>query len=183
MKKLKVGELRAELKRFTQDELIELVVGLYKQHNDVKTTLNRYFNEGFEQEEVHRLVDAIQKLAEPNPRNLFKFTQLREGAKFVKEATAFTDPVATNVVRVFYLNYFVEYVERQADVIHSVAPGELNAYFTEFDKLMKTLQTEPELVVFGLTEEVDHLFEHVPAEDKAVLLKWWERKKRQLNET
>ncbi|EPE62039.1 hypothetical protein L479_01562 [Exiguobacterium sp. S17] len=40
--------------------------------------------------------------------------------------------------------------------------GELRAELKRFtqDELI-------ELVVFGLTEEVDHLFEHVPAEDKA----------------
>lgn len=113
---------------------------------------------------------------------MFRFDQLREGAKLVKQANAFADPVLRNYVRVFYLYYFVEYVEKQADVIHSVAPGELNAFFTEFERLMKTIQTEPELVVFGLTEEVDFLMKHVPAEDKAGLLKWWEQKKRSLNQ-
>ncbi|WP_214711650.1 MULTISPECIES: hypothetical protein [unclassified Exiguobacterium] len=182
MKKMKVGELRAELKQFDQNELIELIVGLYKQHAEVKTTLNRYFMEGFEQEEVERLIESIKKLDSPNARNMFRFDQLREGAKLVKQANAFADPVLRNYVRVFYLYYFVEYVEKQADVIHSVAPGELNAFFTEFERLMKTIQTEPELVVFGLTEEIDFLMEHVPAEDKAGLLKWWEQKKRSLNQ-
>lgn len=65
MKKMKVGELRAEFKQFDQNELIELIVSMYKQHADVKTTLNRYFMEGFEQEEVERLIESIKKLDSP----------------------------------------------------------------------------------------------------------------------
>ncbi|TCI77689.1 hypothetical protein EVJ20_06935 [Exiguobacterium sp. SH0S1] len=183
MKKMKVGELRNELKQFDQNELIELVVGLYKQHAEVKTALNRYFTEGFEKEEAVRLTEAIQKIGTPTPRTMFQFDRLREGAKLVKDANAFTDPILRNYVRVFYLHYFVEYVERQADVIYSVSPGELKAFFSEFERLIKTIQTEPEHVVFEFSEEIDFLMVHVPTEDKEGLLNWWEQKKRSLDHT
>ena len=64
MKKMKVGELRNELKSFTQDELIELVVSLYKQHAEVKTTLNRYFIEEFEGDVMNQLKRDIVSLGE-----------------------------------------------------------------------------------------------------------------------
>ncbi len=64
MKKMKVGELRNELKSFTQEELIELVVSLYKQHAEVKTTLNGYFIEEFEGDVMNQLRRDIVSLGE-----------------------------------------------------------------------------------------------------------------------
>ncbi len=181
MKKMKVGELRTELKQFDQNELIELIVGLYKQHADVKVTLNRYFMEGFEDKEVDRLIGELMKLQNPKVQDMFRFTRLRDGAAIVKEANTFANPFSRNYVRVFYLRCFVEYVERQVDVIHSVSPGELTAYFTEFERMIKSLRTEPELFL-DLTKEVDYLIAHVPAEDPEGLKEFWEKKKRLIHQ-
>ncbi|KGI86113.1 hypothetical protein JY98_07640 [Exiguobacterium mexicanum] len=177
MKKMKVGELRAELKQFDQNELIELIVGLYKQHAEVKTTLNRYFSEGFEAEEMLRLIKEIVRLGDKGTnRFLMNFNMLREGAAIVKEAERFTDPVLTERVRIFYLTYFGGYVAEAGQLLETQAPRELEVFFTQFEKIMRCAQENPGLLL-PLEDEVGEMLEEFPIERKKETIAFWNRQK------
>lgn len=176
MKKMKVGELRAELKQFDQNELIELIVSLYKQHADVKTTLNRYFSEGFEAEEMLRLIKKISQLGDKRATYFVNFNTLREGAAIVKEAERFTDPVLTERVRIFYLTYFGGYVAEAGQLLETQAPRELDVFFAQFEKVMRCVQEKPGLLL-PIESEVSEMLEAFPIEQKKEMIAFWERQK------
>ncbi|MCC5891272.1 hypothetical protein [Exiguobacterium sp.] len=176
MKKMKVGELRNELKQFDQKELIELIVGLYKQHADVKTTLNRYFMEGFEAEEAMRLIKKIVQLGENQTSYFVNFNILRQGAAIVKEAERFTDPVLTERVRIYYLTYFGGYVTEVGELLELQEPRELEVFFKQFEKVMRLVQQDPGLLL-PIEDEVDAMIEEFPIEQKKETIAFWERQK------
>lgn len=176
MKKMKVGELRTELKQFDQNELIELIVGLYKQHADVKVTLNRYFMEGFEGEEMVRLCKKIVKLTEGKASYFANFNLLREGAAIVKEAERFKDKLLTERVRIFYLTHFAGYVANVGQMLERQAPRELEVFFNHFEKVMELIQQDPGLLL-PIEDEVGDMLEELPFEQKEDIIAFWEHQK------
>ncbi|WP_215143980.1 hypothetical protein [Exiguobacterium qingdaonense] len=176
MKKMKVGELRKELKSFTQEELIELVVSLYKQHAEVKTTLNRYFIEEFEGDVMNELIRDIIRLSESASRGSNNLTLLKNGAAIVKKADYFKEPAFSEGVRVFYLNYFSPYVEEMGDLLEVSAPKELEIFFGEFDKVLKRMKEDP-YTLYLIKGRVDDLLDEFPIHQREQIVAFWERQK------
>lgn len=176
MKKMKVGELRNELRSFSQEELIELVVSLYKQHAEVKTTLNRYFIEEFEGDVMNQLRRDIVSLGERASYGSNNLTLLKKGAAIVKQAEYFKEPAFTEGVRIFYLTYFSPYVEQMGELLEVSAPKELEVYFKEFDKLLKRMKEDP-YTLYLIKDQIDELLNEIPIHEREQIRAFWERQK------
>lgn len=172
---LKVTELKKELRKLNQDEMIALVVKLYK-NKEVKSYLNAVFNgDAYAEKVLKEAEDKMYKLF--NPKGFPRSNVVQQTKKIVIDFCKITDNKRYIIdIKLRYAYYLAECINgcgggpdsaynnlcnMYADVVKIINELDDKGLYDEYANDLKSIRDISIDLEFGVGEEIEELYSNL----------------------